>query len=100
MLLIELMILRELNKLKGENKKMAHGNRYRSNSLVYEPECYCWFNSKQRDHQDDCEEKYKVFKLPHQCDAWTIGTLEDALIFKNDLEKLIDQVIEENKRRK
>lgn len=67
---------------------MSNGDRFRRGSLEW-----------RREHDYECEvgdpfeldqcECPLVLCLPHQCDAWTIGTTEDALALVEDLKAQI-----------
>ena len=47
-----------------------------------DPDMTCRFD-------DACQKEPRVFYLPHQCDAWRIGGIEDAKALLRDLQRLI-----------
>lgn len=49
---------------------------------------------REYDNRDDAESKVAVAYLPHSCDAWVVGSKDDAQALIADLQLYLDDKIE------
>ena len=44
---------------------------------------------------DACPKQPQVFHLPHQCDGWVIGGIEEARVLLRELQELIAKAVDD-----